>query len=325
MNRSYLVTLVVLALLAAGYWTVQFTGQPPSSAALVARALSAAGKPEDRVNAVVELALRKEPETLTLLQRVAREAQDPEVIGMALANMVKLNDANSFDQYLAAVGHKDKNVSAAGFAGVKLKYGGVMPFEVEFRANDPPEAREAVARKLTEFEKERAELERKAREGTTRAGNTPVTDPAKTVDVGKEAPPSPPPSPSTVPSAPPSGPIAQIDYPAIQLLIWMCRVLAVVVLIAEMIGAFSLLLGEKGAQGRSGERTANSGPLTPEEQMERIVAKMATGLWSKIALLIAGAICIVGLLYAGEMIYLAARVEQTANRVEQKIDNLRGR
>jgi len=345
MKSLYWIALGVLVLAAAACWML--TGpEIPTAGGLAAKALSA-GKSEERVQAAVALIMIQDPQALPQLRRLAAESRDAEVLVLAMNKLGSVNDFESFPLFLEALDHADKPAREAAYAAVLKRRG---PAELEsagYRASDPPETRGPAVLRVKEMVIE-TDQKKSSATGKTKVtqvaaapvenppskkkleSNDPVTDaPAPVTDA-----PAPTPSAAPAPPAPVlvAAPPPPQDNPAIQLLVWMCRVLAVLVLLAEVAGAFSLVLGDSGPSGAAKQaKTKHGSEPTVQEQVERILARNSAGLWSKITTLVAGAVCIVALLITAEVVPLislavrventAVRIENTAVRIEQKLDH----
>jgi len=342
MKPAHWISLIAAVPLTAGYLLWMYSGGLPSPNRLAQTALTA-GQPNERIDAAAALTLVQEPTAVAELHRLAKETRDPEVLTIVLPALMKRNPgADTINLVLQNLEHTDKKVREGAFEAFRRMPGMSGDQKFDYNPAEPLEQSGPALKKLVaEYRPKAPTPAMMSGPATAAVAAVPPSNPA-TADPAKEAPPpnpAPSPTPSASPSPVPSAPMVQYDYPAIHLLIWMCRVLAVLVLIAEVAGALSLLLGENRANARSKEDEGSKGPLSPEQQIDKILAGMAMSMWSKISLLVAGAICIVGLLYAGEMIFLAARVEQTAVRqeqsairqeqtairIEQKLDNLRSK
>ena len=122
----------------------------------------------------------------------------------------------------------------------------------------------------------------------------------------KESPaPSTSPTPRPAPTYSPPPPIQLGEYPAVTIVVLMCQILAVVVLIIESVGFVSLIVGP----GTFARKKAGD----PNEP----AVSNAPSIWSKVALLVAGAFCIAALLTFAEMVRLTARMEQRIDYIYQ--------
>lgn len=149
-NPRYFVALSVLSVLLLGMLIVSWTTGPASPAALAKRALSAA-KEEDRIGAVVELALRKDPGTLDELFRVASESQDGEVVARALNGLPMTSEPNILLVF-KNLNHPDRTVRQVA-AQATQKYYSTLPQDLEYAVDDPADKRADVAGKLKDFYK----------------------------------------------------------------------------------------------------------------------------------------------------------------------------
>jgi len=323
MKKPYVITLAVAALSLAIFWLWNFTSGP-SPDRLAVKALSDK-ELREKVNAVVEMSMIKAPDPTPQLRRVLKETTDPEVQAQAITALAFRLDSESTSQFYAALDHASPKVRQAAYAGVLRFHGGGLPEELQYSADAPSEDRAQVVRRLQE-------IHDKTSKTVLTVPTSPVTvaavakeppakePPAKeppTKEPASKEPPSkdPPPTPSTAPlaapvQAQPPGPFTPTEYPAITLLVWMLQVIAILVLIFGVVGAISLIMGEKNsgkqAPGIDNKDASMVGPP---------VEKNSAVLWTKIALLIAATVCIVALLTAAEMVRLAVRMEQ-------KMDNM---
>jgi hypothetical protein len=311
MKRQHWI-LAILFLVAAGYWGLTLSSIPTANS-LAVRALSAT-KPEERADAVAQLTLIKEPQTWPQLRRVAAESKDPEVVLTAINTLATSSNPDSLSLFLDTLNHEDKRAREAAYRAVLLGRDVVQLEAAGYQASDPPEKRSLAVARLREAVQEKIPAkslrvlvaESRMKESGTDAGV-------------KEAPtPSIAPTPEMVPLAlpPPQ------DYPAIHLLVWLCRGLAVVVLLADVLGAVSLLRGDRAQSGSGKRKDGKQTPPTVEEQLEKILARNSAGQGAEITRLLAGAVCAVALLVVAEMILMAWRVEQRAASMDQKLDYL---
>jgi hypothetical protein len=312
---KYWIVLGMLGTCLVAYWAWDLLQGPESPDSLAARAL-AAGTPEERMLAAAQLSLIKEPKVIRSMRRLLAESHDPKVQIVAINRLSAAGDVESTLPFYAAMDHQDGTVREAAYNAVLNIYGGALPENLEYQPGDPADKRARVTRQLKEiFEDGKAG---KRRSEVSIAAPTPTPIPA----------PAPPPTAAPSPIATDAGPVAQSsNYPAIDLVVWMCRLLAIVVLIADVAGAISLLVGEKVS---GPQRRDKAGKNPTEELIAAALARGGPGLWTKVAMLVGGATLVVALLYAGELLYLAGRfeqaagrVEQTAIRVEQKIEYLK--
>jgi len=321
MKRSYLVTLCVCAAACAGFyiWNRPYI---PNASNLLARALSARQE-DDRVNAVVELATLTEPEVGAQLLRVANESRDPKVQVAAIIALSARNTRSNLPCYYKAMNHEEKTVRQAAYAASLKYWGSGLPGNLTYEVDDPQEKRTEVTSRLQDLymNPKGGAVVAAAAAPATSPSPMPMTsapDPKASPVSAPMASPSASPSAATV--APLPGPAQQASYenPPLNLLTWMCRVLAVVLLLAEVAGVFALIVGQSSSakQANDAAHAKNTEPSVADE-VAKIMGKNSTGLWGKVAILGAGAISVVAMLTVAEMIQLAISVQQTALRVEQ--------
>jgi len=322
MKPRYWIALGVVVLLGACSWLLSGPGVP-TPGRLAAKALSA-GKPDERVQAVVELTLLQNPESCPQLRRVASESKDPDVVVVAINKLASANYKEYLPVFLDTLDHDEQRVREAACAAVLMGPGRAELDGAGYRAADPPAERGQASLRLKEIVKnlgQRKNPDKILLAAAPVASENPLSKKTEEAKKDEDRPPpdrdAPVPTPSVAPAPPPpltaAPPLPQQEYPALQLLTWMCRVLAVLMLFAEVAGAFSLLLVDLSPAKSKNKQAAP----TVEEQVERILAARNTGgLWSKIATLFGGAVCIVALLIAAEMIPLIP----LAVRVEHKLD-----
>jgi hypothetical protein len=293
-----------------GYWLWGRMDRPASPESLAALALSA-GTTDGRLAAAVELTMLKSPAALVQLRRLATECDDPKVKAAALGGLADHRDGESSPLFLTAMASSDQAVRQTGFLGAQK----ILGFETEkfdFRANDPPEKRDAVLKMMQEQYGERvvrpSPPPSEAGTSAPPANSTPAASPAP---AGSPALP-PVASASTSPTVP-MGPMPTLgvsEYPAINLLVWMCRIFAVIVLLAEVGGVIRLMIGDRHQPGLSKHtKVLNKQPSVGDE-VEKAFARNSAGLWTKVAVLVAGGLSVIALLVTAEMIQLAVRIEQ---------------
>jgi hypothetical protein len=332
MPLKHLGTLLALALIAAGYYAWESSGQPTPKN-LGARALSA-GDSKDRLTAAVQLSMCTDPEAKVQIRRVVAQSKDPDVQVQALETLGQYSESVNSDLCLTLLDHPEKKVRAAAFQSLARIVGNPAEFmekEFGFHADDAQDKRGLASQKLQEKYKSYVRPTR-----PPGPPNASAPDPVPTPSPASAPVPSPDSTPSPAPSYyPPSGsmpspgPMMTYENPAISFLAWMCRVLALLVLLAEVVGAIGLILGDTKPKGHAKDASRyKAQPPSVAEEVERILAKNnSLGLWPKVAVLVGGAVCVVALLIAAEMVQLAVAVQQTAIavqqsavRVEQKMD-----
>lgn len=315
MRPKYLIALIgcAAAWLAMWFFTRTVKADPGE---LASRALTAK-EVADRANATVELCALQDAEAARHMRRLAGESGDVQVLVPVLSGLAARYDSEAKKLCLDRLDHTAEAVREAAIQGLSRIVS--IPVEtLDFKSDAPPEVRRAAVEKLR---KEHATPDDSVKIAMMKS--TLPVEPAPAPlsvdspvsakkDMVKDSPkePSvkdaPAPAPSVAPAPPPGAVVAQPsvapplpppDNPAIQVLVWMCRALAVMMLLGELAGAVSLILGERTLpRSRAAEANAEPGE--------------AGRLWSRITVLFAGAFCIVVLLIAAEMIPVAVRMEQ---------------
>ena len=148
MKLRYGITLgvTVLALLGFLAWNRPYI---PDPARLAEKALSA-GTPKDRVQAAVELSmLPKGQETIPHLRRVLAESQDAEVQVAIISALAGFRDPECAPLLFRAMAdNPDAAVRQSAYAGLLRVFGGVLPADPVYRAEDAPDQRLAVTTQL---------------------------------------------------------------------------------------------------------------------------------------------------------------------------------
>jgi len=141
MKRAYWTTLIgtLVVCLAALAWPFLWRTPPRD---LVHVALKAE-KVEDRANAVVELAMRKEPNPLPDLRRLLAESKDPQVLSQVISALAARMDGQSWDQFLEALHHPDREVRYAASRGF-ARLAGISDGEMDIDREDPGKFAEAL-------------------------------------------------------------------------------------------------------------------------------------------------------------------------------------
>jgi len=321
-SPKYVIVLGICLLAMAGYVASSFLGRPDGPGAMASRALSARDA-KDRRQAMDELALVVDRvAALPHLRRVAKESKDPEVQTIALSRLLSLRDRDSLPLCFDGLSHSSKEVREKVCYALRAYYGGSLPEELEYSADAPADGLAQVVAKLNEIHT-RPRGARVLSPGGAAPGATTVAA-AKKEPAGSSEPPGKelpalepsskdPPSSSAAPAPtsvhPPPQPFTPTEYPAISLLVWMCQELAILVLIVEVAGALSLIVGERHTAQQT-PSFAKKAPANVEPPVEKSPPANSVVLWTKIALLVAGAVCILALLIAAEMVRLAVRVDQ---------------
>lgn len=324
-NRKYLAALGILVLILAGYLASSFFGGPPSPSALVSQCLSATDAGERKRAAEGLAAVVDRVVALPLLRRVAKETKDPEVLALVLCRMLVFRDNENLALCVDGLKNPSKDVRAKVYGALQAFYGGSLPDGIECSVDASAEEYAAAVTKLSEFYSKAPKMMAPAgmpvasRTGTDTPNATPLPTPTPTPSPTPTPGPSPTPAPAPATAAPasPPPPTAPTEYPAVTLLVWMCHALAILVLIVELGGALSLIFAE-----RSTGKKAQALDQTAPSVVVPAVENNSPSMWTKIALLVAGAVCIVALLTTAEMVRMTVRSQQWEERMEQKIDYL---
>lgn len=150
MKPQYWGMIAFVVLIGAGYLVWDYASRPRTLKRLTADALSAA-VPAERSRAVVELSMRKEPETREALRRLAAESMDPEVEVVALTTLAERNDRASLPLFIAAMDNPEEAVRVVAHRGVLRFYGGALPDDLQYSPKDNPDERSRVTSKLLEI------------------------------------------------------------------------------------------------------------------------------------------------------------------------------
>jgi hypothetical protein len=350
-SQKAILGVLVAALI--GYFAWQYMTGPLTAGAIAARALSAS-EPQERLRATLDLiALAQHDRTQGLpnLRHIAKDSNDAAVLELVFSNMLAMGDYdNSFPLYFTALNHNEKKVRAAAYREFS-KYGAnfLEAVKESYQADDAAADRQLVVQKLQAAHEKRFAEATKEREwaktNQSKYDASPVVaaaSPEEKKDKDAPAPnpmPTPSPTPAPSPPGPTSAPVAPPtpfelqDNPTVAVLIWMCRALAVLVVIVEVAGMLSLIIGAKNmavsaVTDRKYSKLAKAEDRQPSvaEEVERALARNnSTGMWSRIALLVGGAMAVVALLGAAEMFQIAAEMRHMAVRMDQNVNFLSSR
>jgi hypothetical protein len=317
------------AIALVGAWFLIFGGGPEGPKALAAKALTD-GDLKERLNAMAALTMYNDRDVaLPALRQVAKQTKDPEVSVAALYRLMALNDRDSLPMVFTALDHESKDVREKAHAMLRDYYGGALPENLVYEV-DNAEKRTKVAAKLLEFfnrpkplrespdalpPEQVAARPNESPKGTEALKATPEKTPGTDVEPRGE---------TTSPF--PGGMVPALtvqNYPIIGLLVWLCRILAVLVLVAEFVGVISLIVGERRGAARATQRNkhlkyskADKNQPAPPDESE--ATRDSVALWTKISILVRGAVLVIGLLGAAEMFQLAVRMDQYMNYISSR-------
>jgi len=155
MKPIYWVMLIGCILMAVAYFTWDFLSGPPSVEGLAAQAVSGSDAKE-RLQAVTSLGLIKEKKVaIPALRRVVQDAKDPDVVVIALHNLIGFYDYDSLPVVFKALAHSDKKVREAANGGLVQYFGGKLPNNILYHVVDSPEHHAESISKLEEYYKQK--------------------------------------------------------------------------------------------------------------------------------------------------------------------------